>query len=152
MSFSRLSNQCPLSALAKLPQNNTAQINISPSVGQAALISFICQFLPVRASITTSLSSWSPSTWTGTSPSIPDPPDHDVESRRATRQRASVPVNQLSCFNHQSSLKAFVQTSISFQYHSSFMFVLSSSLYLIMEGKKQYSLNQKEKSRTKLSF
>ena len=133
-----LSQLPPFYRIKKLPQINT---NIKPV---SVSISFICQCLPVRASITTSLSSWSPSTWTGTSPSIPDLPDHDVESRRATRQRASVPVNQLSCFNHQSSLKAFVQTSISFQYHSSFMFVLSSSLYLIMEGKKQYSLNQKK--------
>ena len=90
-------SQCLLSALAKLPQNNTAQINISPSVGQVASISFICQSLPVRASITTSLSSWSSSTWTGTSLSIPDPLDPDIELSRATQQRASIPINLQSC-------------------------------------------------------
>ena len=81
-------SQCLLSALAKQPQNNTTQINISPSIGQTTLISFICQSLPVRASSTTSLSSWSSSTWTGTSFSTPDPLDPDVELSRATQQRA----------------------------------------------------------------
>ena len=90
-------SQCLLSALAKLPQNNTAQINIIPSFGQAASISFICQSLPVRASITTSLSSWSSSTWTGTPLSTPDPLDPDVELSRATQQRTSVPINLQSC-------------------------------------------------------
>ena len=42
-------SQCLLSALAKQPQNNTTQINISPSIGQAASISLSanpCLFVP----------------------------------------------------------------------------------------------------------
>ena len=50
----------PSCRIKKLPQ-----IYTGPSAGQSVSISVISQFLPVCASITTSLSSWSPSLWTG---------------------------------------------------------------------------------------